>query len=234
MFAKIVKIAETYLPDTAANSAKLLLSKLCTCLTGHHFRQKDEESAVISNARNISEREIAGLQYLGGYIVRHVYYTLKRAAGGNKSSLAAILAFKSEEKPTNHKLVSALDRNGLWYITHDFQEILLVAEKTFCFQVKNRENLKLIDQNLICAKIMDTSTVFDCFQNSLDKADVVISDGESKDVLQALLKLFVRVRSFNFAKDVVQKAKLKLIADRNSKKSLRQNLKQAREEFDDI
>ena len=100
-YAKIVKIAENYIPDTNSNSANLVLSKLCTSLIGHHFRQKKELN-VVSNARNISEREIAGLQYLGGYIRRHVYYAMKRE----------------------------------WYITQNFEQILLLTEKNILFRGK--------------------------------------------------------------------------------------------------
>ena len=153
---------------------------------------------------------------------------------GFKSSIEAISAFKNEEKPTNQRLVSALDRKGLWYISDDFQNILLLAEKTFCFEVKNRQNLRHIDLELICSRIMDDTSVFEIFRNRLDDTDVVITDGESKDLLRALIQLFVRVRCFNFAKDIVQATKLKNIADRNNKKALRQNLKKANEEFDDI
>ena len=85
----------------------------------------------------------------------------------------------------------------------------------------------------ICSKIVENTAVYNIFQNSLDNADVVITDGESKDLLYALLKLFVRVRSFNFAKDIVQATKLKNVAERNSKKALRQNLKAA-EDLDNI
>ena len=69
-------------------------------------------------------------------------------------------------------------------------------------------------------------------KRSLENADVDISNGDCKDVLQSLMKLFVRVRSINFASDIVQKTKLKLATLSNAKKSLRQNLKKTAEEFD--
>ena len=230
---KITKVAENYISSSNPNSITLLLSKLCTSLIGYYFRQNDRASPATSNSRNISEREIAGLQYLGGFILRNVHYSMKKVTGF-KSSIEAISAFKNEEKPTNQRLVSALDRKGSWYISNDFQNILLLAEKTFCFEVKNRQNLRLIDLELICSKIMDSTSVYEIFRNRLDDTDVVISDGESKDLLRALIQLYVRVRCFNFAKDVVQATKLKNIADQNTKKALRQNLKKANEEFDDI
>ena len=64
----------------------------------------------------------------GGYawLVSEIIFNLELALHFNK------------EKPSNQRLVSALDRNGLWYITQDFDDILLIAEKTFCFEVQNR------------------------------------------------------------------------------------------------
>ena len=136
----------------------------------------------------------------------------------------AFKSLKNEEKPQNQRLVAALDREGLWYITQDFEDILLLAEKTFSYEVQNRKDLKRIDQEYIVTKLLPLC--MSSMNKSLETSDLDISTSDRKDVLQALLKLFVRVRSFNFASDVVQKTKLKIAVQNNAKKSLRQNLKE--------
>ena len=40
------------------------------------------------------------------------------------------------ERLQNQKLVSALNRGGLWVITEDMQKIFLVVEKYFTFRVE--------------------------------------------------------------------------------------------------
>ena len=110
----------------------------------------------------------------------------------------------------------------------------MMAEKTFCYEVQNRKELKMIDQDYIVSKILPLC--LDSMNKSLANSDIDISKKDSKDVLQALIKLFVRVRSFNFAIDVVQKTKLRIAIQNNAKKSLRQNLKKTSEpdEYDKI
>ena len=238
-YSTIIQNAGTFVPCTNNSSAILILTKLCTVLIGIRQHKKEEYAVSAATARNITERERAGLQYLGGFILRNTHSTMKRSMNAEnmdkmKLSMLVVKSFKNKEKPQNQRLVAALDRNGLWYITQDFENILIMAEKTFCYEVQNRKELKLIDQEYIVSKILPLC--MDSMYQSIANSDIDISSKNSKDVLQALIKLFVRVRSFNFASDVVQKTKLKITVQNNVKKSLRQNLKATSEpeKYDEI
>ena len=68
--------------------------------------------------------------------------------------------------------------------------------RTYCFLQKRHfaskfGSLRLINQELICSKIVENTAVYNIFQNTLDNADVVITGGEFQDLLYALLTLFV-------------------------------------------
>lgn len=237
-YCKIVKSATKIITTGNPSSAVLILSKLCPLLISIQKEKEEKYLSIASCSRTITERELAGLQYLGGYILQNLHKNFQKLSTSKseevQNSMAVLKSLRNEEKPQNQKLVSALDRNGLWYVTRDFEEILLLAEKQFCYEVKNRKNLKILDQDYIVSKIMDISTVKMYLQQSLLTCDIQVSEQNSKDVLQTIIKLFVRVRSFNFAKDVVQKTKLKQLQERSSKKSLRKNLKESFEDYENM
>ena len=127
--------ADKYIATRENCFPEILLADLCTALVGEHNKRVEKNMEQLSSARVISERELARLQYLGGYILRHVFYFLKKSADGRRGKLqnclTAINSLKNEQKPTNQKLVSALDRGGLWYIKQEFEDILVLAEKLF-------------------------------------------------------------------------------------------------------
>ena len=59
---------------------------------------------------------------------------------------------------------------------------------------------------------------------------MTIDRSVGKDVLHSILGLYVRVRSFSFAKDIIQKHKMK--AKQNKTKGLRKEIKRSVEEQD--
>ena len=202
--------------------AVLLLTKLCTLLIGC---KKQKVLVLNSELRSISSRELAGLHFLGGFILHNLYSGLRKSShwksDESQNIMAILKSLQDTKKPNNQKLVSALDRNGLWYITESFQEILVIAEKHFCFEISNRENVKKIEHENIVQRLMNIPEIVEHFQSSVEICDEEFNGSCIKNTLQSILKLFVRVRSFNFAKDTVQKYRLKNVVD---KKSLRKTL----------
>ena len=117
-FLKIVSCGDRYITSDEPASAIQVLKELCTVLIGVQNQKSGEYLLSVNNARHISERELAGLQYLGGYILRNVFFSMKKSTNAAnrdkmKVSMADVKSLKNEEKPSNQKLVSALDRDGL-------------------------------------------------------------------------------------------------------------------------
>ena len=166
------------------------------------------------------------MQYLAGYILRHCYTGIRKsklwASDENQNMMAVLKSCQSMEKPRSQKLISALDRNGLWYTKEDFPSILVKAEKIFCCAIKNQREVGKIEHKIIVQKMMESHEIVETFKNLTNECEFEISEDCLENVLRRILKLFVKMRSYNFANDTVQKFKLR---NTSVKKPLRKTLK---------
>lgn len=64
----------------------------------------------------LSEKEQAGLQYVGGYVLQNLHkkYARKNTTSENQQAMAILRAGKLEYGYENQKLVSSLSRQALW------------------------------------------------------------------------------------------------------------------------
>ena len=230
-FGKIVLHAENFQLVENRQLAVLILTKLCTLLLGS---RKSKTRETDSEARIINNREIAGLQYLGGGIIRNLYSALRKSKKWKseefQNMMAVVKLFQNEEKPTSQKLISALDRNGLWYITDNLQGILVQAEKLFCSAIRNRADVRKIDHKQIVQSLIENPQIQELYENAAQNCDIEVTLGCKKYVLKRILELFVRIRSFNYAKDTVQRFRAK---NTTVKKPLRKTLKAVSENIVD-
>ena len=76
---------------------------------------------------------MAGLQYLGGYVLHKLHKKHARASSKESQQAMALLkAGKMEHTgESNQKLISSLNRGGLWSITGPAQRIFLKTEHWF-------------------------------------------------------------------------------------------------------
>ena len=110
---------------------------------------------------------------------------------------------------SSQKLVSALNRGGLWSITQPAQQIFLKAEFHFR-QFTSKPDLQRLDISGITNKATSDSDILAYY--SLMVSDVVELEPDShvcKDVLHSIVSLYVHVCSFSFAKDIIQHYKIK-------------------------
>ena len=193
------------------------------------FNKMERESTNTTTILN--ERDIAGLQYLGGYVLHKLYR--KHAKANTKESqqaMAILKAGKLEESthgaPTQ-KLITSLNRGGLWSITMPAQRIFVKIEKHFRLLTPNI-NLQGINLSGITPKAITDSDILSNFD--LMVADASIESGSyiRKDVLYSIVKLYVRVQAFSVSKDVIQK--YKLLTKQTKTKSLCNELSRNQEE----
>ena len=157
----------------------------------------------------LNERDIADLQYLGGYVLHKLYR--KHAKANTKESqqaMAILKAGKLEESTrgaTTQKLI----------------------EKHFRLLTPNI-NLQGINLSGITRKAITDSDILSNFD--LMVADASIESGSyiRKDVLYSIVKLYVRVQAFSVSKDVIQK--YKLLTKQTKTKSLCNELSRNQEE----
>ena len=133
-----MKNAQNYFKEFTPKAVTLTSTKLATSfLQSIKYSQGSDQckKSKITNQSHLSEIELAGLQYLGGYIFRNLYRKLKRSkewkSSQSQQSISLLLAAKVEKVEEANKLISCLDGHGLWAICTPAQNVLLRSETYF-------------------------------------------------------------------------------------------------------
>ena len=103
--------------------------------------------------------------------------------------------------------MSILNRGGLWSITQPAQNIFFRTEQYFRQQTSKSGSLKIDIAGITESAIVD-SQVISSFQSMVSDAEIVTISNVNKDVLHAIVSLYIRVRLYTFAKDVIQSHKI--------------------------
>lgn len=204
------------------NAATLLSTKVADNLIAFCKKQK-ESSGTTNSTTSLKEREIAGLQYLGGYVLHKLYKKHARdSCNESQQAMAILKAGKLEETgDSGQKLIASLNRGGLWNITRPAQKIFLRIETLFR-QLTPNVNLEGVNLDGITRKAITDSDILANFDLIVTDASIKPDSHVSKDVLYSTIKLYIRVRAFSVAKDVIQKYKIK--AKQTKAKSLRKEM----------
>ena len=114
-------------------SKRIFLIKLADFLLSSC--QKKTKVFTESHQATINDRQLAGLQFLTGYIIHKIYKSIRNSKKWKSESgqycLAVLEAARIENlnATENQKLIAALDRGGLWYPSDDTQ----IVKKYFLF-----------------------------------------------------------------------------------------------------
>ena len=231
-YAKVPLRSTTFFFGLSKNAATLLSTKVADSLIA--FNKKERESTNTTTTTTIlNERDIAGLQYLGGYVLHKLYR--KHPKANTKESQQAMVILKagmleeSTHGATTQKLITSLNRGGLWSITMPAQRIFVKIEKHFRLLTPNI-NLQGINHSGITCKAITDSDILSNFDLMVADASIESAAGSlvRKDVLFSIVKLYVKVRAFSVSKDVIQN--YKLLTKQTKTKSLRKELSRNQEE----
>ena len=235
-YATVALHAPTCFPGLSRNSSTLLATKFADRLLAY---SKEFLSPVNNNAmpKSLQEKEIAGLQYLGGYVLQNLHKK-HRASKNWKSTesqqaMSLLTACKEEASTVNEslKLIASLTRGGLWNPTKKAQKIFLRAEHYFRNNTKPGQCERFINMNVMIEKCCKDTEVVAFFDDIVSESSLEIDKRVSKDMLHSIINLYLRVRSFSFARDVIQKHKIN--QKQLKAKSLRKEIKRASKEKDD-
>ena len=102
--------------------------------------------------------------------------------------------------------MDALNHGGLWKANETAQAIFLTAEKLFRIET-NKPNIKQIDCPTLVLKGLNAIDTRAKFNVLLESCKIEVNRNIGLDTLQQILSLYVKVRSFSFAKDIVEKYK---------------------------
>ena len=166
------------------------------------------------------------LQYLIGYIFHKLYTKFrfhKNSFSEYNRQCVLILETCKVKEDSSQTLVNIKDRGGLWKLNKKIQDLFLECE--LLFRSKTEHFLsKLVSEELV--KVMSTNcSVSSIYKSICNEIDPKVNKEISMNLLDHLLTLFVRVRTFSYARDIREKHK---IAKKSSKsRSLRTEIKKA-------
>ena len=143
------------------------------------------------------------------------------------SILSNILPDFAEKQ--NQKLVDIQTRAGLTKVVDETQEMFILAEQLFRKTTEKEKHLKKIDINAITEELLQDTKMIGLYKAITGASDTNDLDNEVKvNVLENILKLYLRARSFFFAKEIITSHKKQ--EQRNLKfktKALRDDIKKA-------
>lgn len=209
MFYSTVALRSTsYFVGLPRNAATLLSTKLADHMLSYSKKQGCTNSSA--SGAKLSEKEMAGLQYIGGYVLNKLHHKLAQSkcsrSPESQQSMSLLKAGREESIDASQKLVSCLSRGGLWRITKAEKKILQ-AEKHFRSSPCNGQVLKINIEKIRSESSSDLE-VKAAYGTLLLNSELRIDKHIAKDVLQSILDLYIRVCSFSFAKDILQNYKI--------------------------
>ena len=139
--------------------------------------------------------------------------------------LQALLKSVKLEDAEQDEYVQSLSRGGLWSPNENIKGIAKSAEISFRKHImgSKADVTTSIPVDKIVDEILMQPVVLSLWENITLGLDFTISGECSKLALENFVKLFVRVRSFSHAKDIVSRHKLK--GKQSKTKALRTQLK---------
>ena len=142
----------------------------------------------------------------------------------NKQAMFILKAGKAGDKLENHKFISSLNRGGLCAVTRGAQLIFERSEHYFRLASSDWTTHK-IDCSSVASKTVVDVDVVTAYSNWLSNSELEIPSNVGKDMLHNIVWLYTRVRSYSFAKDIIQKHKVR--AKQLKSKGLRKEISRA-------
>ncbi|XP_068752874.1 uncharacterized protein [Montipora capricornis] len=234
-YSEIALNSTKYFEGLSRNAATLLSTKLADRLLTHSKESLLPNSSNYSDVqRSFSDKEVAGLQYLGGYVLQNLHkkHRTSRNCKSSESQQAMSLLSACKEDDQNarnsQRLIASLNRGGLWSPTESAQKIFVKTEHYFKSYSSQPDQFQKIDIKNIIQKSAQDPDVVSSYNAIVSESGLRIDSSVSKDILHCIIHLYVRVRSFSLAKDIIQKYKIQ--QKQVKAKALRKEIQRANEE----
>ena len=131
-YGNVALNATKYFKGLTRNAATLLAMKVADS-TLVHCKQKKHSSTSSETTPPLIDKQKAGLQYVAGYVLQNLYK--KRFTVNLDESQQAMAILKAGKlkisDPQKQKLVSSLNRGGLWPVTLPTQKTFLKTKHYF-------------------------------------------------------------------------------------------------------
>ena len=228
-YASVVLNSTKTYNGLSRHAATLLCTKVADCILAQR-KEKGETHTPDHTPTKLSDKEIAGLQYIGGYVLHKLYNKHIKINNSEQSEqTASILKAGKEGNESiieSQKLTSSLSRGGLWAISKNAQVIFERTEHHF--RIVTSKSLHNINISLIESRSVCDIQLVSAYNAMVSNSELSVDNSIAKDVLHNIVNLYVRVRCFSFAKDIIQKHKIK--SKQMKAKALRKEISRASKE----
>jgi hypothetical protein len=177
----------------------------------------------------ITEKEYGPLSYLMGSVISKMFRTSKykkNSRSGDENNEELKMLLQSLKVPDN-EYIKSLSRGELWTPCENLIAIGFEAEKEFRCETATFNVTKAIPVGELRTRIFSSPKVKSLWNNILEANPYPVSHDCSKICLENIIFLYLKIRAFSLAKDVINKYKKQNAA--RSKKALRKALKQESE-----
>ena len=148
----------------------------------------------------------------------------------SQQAMSLLSACKEDDQNARNsqRLIASLNRGGLWSPTESAQKIFVKTEHYFKSYSNQPGQFQKIDIKNITQKSAQDPDVVSSYNAIVSESGLHIDSSVSKDILHCIIHLYVRVRSFSLAKDIIQKYKIQ--QKQVKAKALRKEIQRASEE----
>lgn len=227
-FYGLMPNASKYLNCDISNAASIIMIDLPDHLVGHfnvcqeRQKAKTKPNIAVKDVK-IDPLERGPLSYVAGYIVSKLHQKARNTKNKRDEGLQELLqCLKSPGK--DNSFIQARSRGGL--VTPSDHLMGIVEEAEICFRKTVSEGelvLRNIPTEMICESTLNSPVVKSLWENIVLESGTDETNPTQKLCLENIIKLYLRVRSFSYARDYISKYKIK--EKQTKSKSLRKDLK---------
>ena len=225
-----------FLHCTDGNVANLIMIEIPDRLVGFFKVARSRQEASnnptqsVNSVVEIDPSERGPLSYIAGYIVSKMHQKSRNRKDTCSEELQALVrSLKSSEGANN--FVTARSRGGLVIPCEGLLGILEEAEMLFRKHVGigdiNTDTVRNIPVDMICFSTLNSPLVKSLWDNIVLDSGVEKSCSTQKLLLENIVKLYLRMRSFSYARDYISKYKIK--GKQMKSKAIRKDLKRRKD-----
>ena len=126
----------------------------------------------------------------------------------SQAVISLLESFVEDEIETQRRIASQ-SRGGLTAVKNELQQIFLITEERFRKETDSTTLVSKINIFTISDKLMKVNEVRSIYSALIEISGVKMENEIADNLLEKMLTLYLRVRSFTYAKDITSKHKIK-------------------------
>lgn len=172
------------------------------------------------NVAELSEHERGPLMYVAGYVLSK----LQKQCSSKRNEELQVMLLSMKCVGVKNTYIDSRSRGGLVTPCTDLVQILEIVEMVFRhFIAMQTPVVYNIPCDTLCNEALESPLLKSLWENILLECNHKLSKQTTKLCLENIIKLYLKVRSFSYARDYISKFKIKQKAGKS--KGLRKELK---------